>query len=158
MGLLPQKNENIHYLTFCSCQCGCESVDCLARAGSSVLQAKDTSMQDPAWPAGYSTWYLSGWSEEPRPIPDIFLLKSRSRHLFPKSRCSWEYIDKCPRKLIQLDPEAFQKLNKSSFFWDFLKAEWKILPGNFMGRQYHIFKCRKWRVCDSLIIFSVCGV
>lgn len=44
MGLLPQKNENMRYLTFCSCQCDCESVDFLARAGSSVLQAKDTSV------------------------------------------------------------------------------------------------------------------
>lgn len=44
-----RRNENIYYLTFCSCQRGCESVDCLGRAGSSVLQAKDTSMQDPAY-------------------------------------------------------------------------------------------------------------
>lgn len=56
MGLLTQKNENVHDLTFCSCQHGCESVDCVAGAGSSVLRAKDTFMQDIAWPAGYSTW------------------------------------------------------------------------------------------------------
>lgn len=48
MGLLPQKNENVHDLTFCSCQRGCGSVDGLAGAGSSVLQAKDPFMQDTA--------------------------------------------------------------------------------------------------------------
>lgn len=58
-----------------------------AQAGSSVLQAKDTVVEDTAWPAGYSTWELTGFSEEPRPTPAIYLPKSRYKRLFPKSRC-----------------------------------------------------------------------